>query len=63
MYLVLPFHRKEELFSSWEALWGAHGGGAFFGKDPTKVDWSGAYIVKQVVESIVAVRLARRCIV
>ncbi|KAJ6891534.1 S-adenosylmethionine synthase 3 [Populus alba x Populus x berolinensis] len=43
--------------------WGAHGGGAFSGKDPTKVDRSGAYIVRQAAKSIVASGLARRCIV
>eukprot|EP00854_Cymbomonas_tetramitiformis_P028943 gene28943-35958_t len=42
--------------------WGAHGGGAFSGKDPTKVDRSGAYIVRQAAKSIVAAKLARRCI-
>ncbi|KAK1292232.1 S-adenosylmethionine synthase 1 [Acorus calamus] len=43
--------------------WGAHGGGAFSGKDPTKVDRSGAYVVRQAAKSIVASGLARRCIV
>ena len=43
--------------------WGAHGGGAFSGKDPTKVDRSGAYIVRQAARSIVASGLPRRCIV
>eukprot|EP00850_Spirogloea_muscicola_P023764 SM000386S14581 [mRNA] locus=s386:44495:47152:- [translate_table: standard] len=43
--------------------WGAHGGGAFSGKDPTKVDRSGAYIVRQAAKSIVADGLARRAIV
>merc|ERR1711966_547992 len=43
--------------------WGAHGGGAFSGKDPTKVDRSGAYIVRQAAKSIVAAKLARRALV
>eukprot|EP00218_Dolichomastix_sp_CCMP3274_P006924 CAMPEP_0170132496 /NCGR_PEP_ID=MMETSP0033_2-20121228/388_1 /TAXON_ID=195969 /ORGANISM="Dolichomastix tenuilepis, Strain CCMP3274" /LENGTH=395 /DNA_ID=CAMNT_0010367875 /DNA_START=56 /DNA_END=1243 /DNA_ORIENTATION=- len=43
--------------------WGAHGGGAFSGKDPTKVDRSGAYICRQAAKSIVASGLARRAIV
>ena len=43
--------------------WGAHGGGAFSGKDPTKVDRSGAYIARQAAKSIVASGLARRAIV
>ncbi|KAE8690035.1 S-adenosylmethionine synthase 2 [Hibiscus syriacus] len=42
--------------------WGAHGGGAFSGKDPTKVDRSGAYIVRQAAKSVLASGLARRCI-
>merc|ERR1719183_2422337 len=42
---------------------GPHGGGAFSGKDPTKVDRSGAYIVRQAAKSIVASGLARRAIV
>merc|ERR1712048_1431343 len=33
--------------------WGAHGGGAFSGKDPTKVDRSAAYICRQMAKSIV----------
>ncbi|WP_206404916.1 methionine adenosyltransferase domain-containing protein, partial [Erwinia billingiae] len=36
---------------------------AFSGKDPTKVDRSGAYIVRQAAKSVVASGLARRCIV
>jgi S-adenosylmethionine synthetase len=38
-----------------------HGGGAFSGKDPTKVDRSAAYAVRQVAKAIVAAGLARRC--
>jgi len=43
--------------------WGAHGGGAFSGKDPSKVDRSGAYISRQAAKSVVAAGLARRCLV
>merc|ERR1719424_2785023 len=43
--------------------WGAHGGGAFSGKDPTKVDRSGAYIARQAAKSVVASKLCRRCLV
>jgi S-adenosylmethionine synthetase len=43
--------------------WGAHGGGAFSGKDPTKVDRSACYAARWVAKSIVAAGLARRCIV
>ncbi|CAI5504698.1 unnamed protein product [Closterium sp. Naga37s-1] len=42
--------------------WGAHGGGAFSGKDPTKVDRSGAYVARQAAKSIVAAGLARRAL-
>jgi S-adenosylmethionine synthetase len=38
-----------------------HGGGAFSGKDPTKVDRSGAYAVRNVAKHIVAAGIARRC--
>jgi S-adenosylmethionine synthetase len=38
-----------------------HGGGAFSGKDPTKVDRSGAYAARWVAKNIVAAKLARRC--
>merc|ERR1712230_47594 len=43
--------------------WGAHGGGAFSGKDPTKVDRSAAYICRQMAKSIVAAGLAKRALV
>src|ERR687883_653807 len=38
-----------------------HGGGAFSGKDPTKVDRSAAYMMRYVAKNIVAAGLARRC--
>ena len=40
---------------------GRHGGGAFSGKDPSKVDRSGAYMARYVAKNIVAAKLARRC--
>jgi S-adenosylmethionine synthetase len=40
---------------------GRHGGGAFSGKDPSKVDRSGAYAARWVAKNIVAAGLARRC--
>jgi S-adenosylmethionine synthetase len=43
--------------------WGAHGGGAFSGKDPTKVDRSAAYAARWVAKSLVAAGLAKRCLV
>ena len=41
--------------------WGRHGGGAFSGKDPTKVDRSAAYMARHVAKNIVAAQLAERC--
>jgi len=43
--------------------WGAHGGGAFSGKDPTKVDRSAAYAARWIAKSLVAAKLCRRCLV
>ena len=40
---------------------GRHGGGAFSGKDPSKVDRSAAYVARYVAKNIVAAKLARRC--
>jgi S-adenosylmethionine synthetase len=40
---------------------GRHGGGAFSGKDPTKVDRSAAYAARYVAKNIVAAKLAERC--
>jgi S-adenosylmethionine synthetase len=41
--------------------WGRHGGGAFSGKDPTKVDRSAAYMARYVAKNIVASGLADHC--
>ncbi len=41
--------------------WARHGGGAFSGKDPTKVDRSAAYMARYVAKNIVAAGLADRC--
>ncbi|KAF7459085.1 methionine adenosyltransferase [Cryptosporidium felis] len=43
--------------------WGAHGGGAFSGKDATKVDRSGAYMARLVAKSIVFSDYCSRCLV
>ena len=40
---------------------GRHGGGAFSGKDPTKVDRSAAYVARYIAKNIVAAGLARQC--
>ena len=40
-----------------------HGGGAFSGKDPTKVDRSAAYMCRYITKNIVAAKLAKRCLV
>jgi len=43
--------------------WGAHGGGAFSGKDPTKIDRSGAYIARWIAKSIIFSGLAKRVLI
>merc|ERR1712100_47921 len=43
--------------------WGAHGGGASSGKDPTKVDRSAAYICRQMAKSVVKSGLCKRALV
>merc|ERR1711979_53081 len=42
--------------------WGAHGGGAFSGKDTSKVDRSAAYAARWAAKSLVASGLAKRCL-
>ncbi|OTF78420.1 hypothetical protein BLA29_013952, partial [Euroglyphus maynei] len=42
--------------------WGAHGGGAFSGKDPSKVDRSAAYAARWVAKSLVKAGLCSRCL-
>jgi S-adenosylmethionine synthetase len=41
--------------------WGRHGGGAFSGKDPTKVDRSAAYMARHIAKTVVAAGLAEEC--
>ena len=41
--------------------WGRHGGGAFSGKDPTKVDRSAAYFARYAAKNVVAAGLAKEC--
>ncbi|TPX51370.1 methionine adenosyltransferase [Synchytrium endobioticum] len=43
--------------------WGAHGGGAFSGKDWSKVDRSAAYTARWVAKSLVAASLCKRCLI
>jgi S-adenosylmethionine synthetase len=43
--------------------WGGHGGGAFSGKDPSKVDRSAAYMARWMAKSVVAAGLAARCLI
>jgi len=43
--------------------WGAHGGGAFSGKDPTKVDRSAAYAARWIAKSLVKAGMCKRCLV
>ena len=43
--------------------WGGHGGGAFSGKDCSKVDRSGAYMARWIAKSLVHEKLCKRCLV
>ncbi len=43
--------------------WVSHGGGGFLGKDPTKVDRSGAYMTRYAAKNIVAAGLAEKCMI
>ena len=43
--------------------WGVHGGGAFSGKDATKVDRSGAYAARWIAKSVVKAGLAKRVLI
>ncbi|MDD2207250.1 MAG: methionine adenosyltransferase [Aminobacterium sp.] len=43
--------------------WVSHGGGAFSGKDPTKVDRSGAYMTRYAAKNVVAAGLAEKCLI
>ncbi len=41
--------------------WGRHGGGAFSGKDPSKVDRSASYMARYIAKNVVAAKLAKQC--
>lgn len=51
------------IFSLFNSGWGAHGGGAFSGKDWSKVDRSAAYTARWIAKSLVNAKLARRVLV
>ena len=53
--------RKKSSSISTESGASPHGGGAFSGKDPTKVDRSAAYITRYLAKNVVAAGLATRC--
>ena len=61
--LSSQMHSALQSGSSRYGGWGAHGGGAFSGKDPTKVDRSAAYICRQMAKSIVKSGLSKRALV
>ena len=44
-------------------MFAPHGGGAFSGKDPTKVDRSGAYMARYIAKNLVAAGLCEKCLV
>src|SRR5437667_4218224 len=52
--------RRKIIVDSYGGM-GRHGGGAFSGKDPSKVDRSAAYVARYIAKNIVAARLADRC--
>jgi S-adenosylmethionine synthetase len=43
--------------------WAPHGGGAFSGKDPTKVDRSATYAARHIAKNVVAAKLAKECLI
>jgi len=43
--------------------WAPHGGGAFSGKDPSKVDRSATYAARHIAKNVVAAKLAKECLV
>ena len=43
--------------------WAPHGGGAFSGKDPSKVDRSAAYAARHIAKNVVAAKLADECLI
>jgi S-adenosylmethionine synthetase len=43
--------------------WAQHGGGAFSGKDPTKVDRSATYAARHIAKNVVAAKLAKECLI
>ncbi len=53
-------HRPQDLVDTYGGT-APHGGGAFSGKDPSKVDRSGAYAARYVAKNVVAAGLAERC--
>lgn len=63
--LLLPFFILDNIliFYSIFSGWGAHGGGAFSGKDWSKVDRSAAYTARWIAKSLVHAKLARRALV
>lgn len=59
----MPVHSGRKIIVDSYGGWGAHGGGAFSGKDWSKVDRSGAYAGRWIAKSLVAAGLAKTCLV
>ena len=57
---ILPGGKAQVTVDSYGSMV-PHGGGAFSGKDCSKVDWSGAYMARYIVKNLVAANLADRC--
>ena len=60
--MVFKFLKRKIIIDTYGG-WGAHGGGAFSGKDPTKIDRSGAYMARWIAKSIVFSDLAKRVLI
>jgi S-adenosylmethionine synthetase len=61
--LTSRWHSGRKIIVDSYGGWGAHGGGAFSGKDWSKVDRSGAYAGRWIAKSLIAAGLAKTCLV
>ena len=62
LFVLLGLTGRKIIVDSYGGF-GAHGGGAFSGKDPSKVDRSAAYAARWVAKSLVKAGICRRCLV
>ena len=59
--MVMPVLTGRKIIVDTYGGFGRHGGGAFSGKDPSKVDRSACYMSRYIAKNLVAARLADRC--